>query len=302
MAFLQTLYWSVRCSQLTEKIWQIHQPVFEAENVCPDYRVWPWHGHRLFAYDLITFLRPKLFVELGTYWGTSFFSFCQAVKDFDLKTRCVAIDTWEGDDHTGKYEQTVYETVRSIAGSLFAGTDIELLRAYFKEAVDTFADGSIDLLHIDGFHTYEAVREDFMTWLPKLADNGVVLFHDIADTCDYGSVRYWRELLGQYPGFAFQHSWGLGVLFPKGKDRFDQMEKDNIFDKMKIYECRSEYNLLKIQKDDGEKWREQQDALIKQQEMKITELQTQIVTRDERILQMESSFAWRMAKYLGMGK
>jgi len=287
---------------LTEKIWHIHEPVFEAEQVCPDYRVWPWHGHRLFAYDLMAFLRPKLFVELGTYWGTSFFSFCQAVKDFHLATRCVAVDTWEGDDHTGKYEQRVYDTVQHIAGSLFGDTDIQLLRHYFQEAAAGFADGSIELLHIDGFHTYEAVREDFTTWLPKLADDGVVLFHDIAETCDYGSVRYWQELLARYPGFSFQHSWGLGVLFPKGKARLVEMERNNIADKMKVYECRSEYNLLKIQKDDGEKWREQQDALIKHQEAAIAALQTQIAAMDGELRQMRSAWPFRAAKFLGLGK
>ncbi|NTW88597.1 MAG: hypothetical protein HGB26_05630, partial [Desulfobulbaceae bacterium] len=274
---------------MTEKIWHIHEPVFRAEKVCPDYRVWPWNGHRLFAYDLMAFLQPKMFVELGTYWGTSFFSFCQAVQDFHLGSRCVAIDTWEGDDHTGKYEQKVYDTVRDIAGSLFSDTDIHLLQKHFKDAVVTFADGSIDLLHIDGFHTYEAVREDFTTWFPKLADNGVVLFHDIADSCEYGSVRYWHELLAQYPGFSFQHSWGLGVLFPKGNYFLEEMERNNIADKMKIYECRSEYNLLKIQKDDGEKWREQQDALIKNQENSLAALLAQVAELEGQLERMRSS-------------
>ncbi len=287
---------------MTEKIWQIHTPVFAAEKVCPDHRVWPWNGHRLFAYDLMVFLQPKLFVELGTYWGTSFFSFCQAVQDFHLHTRCVAIDTWEGDDHTGKYEQKVYDTVREIADTLFNDTDIHLLRKYFKDAANTFTDGSIDLLHIDGFHTYEAVQEDFATWLPKLADNGVVLFHDIADVCDYGSVRYWHELLAQYPGFSFQHSWGLGVLFPKGKYYLEVMEKNNISDKMKIYECCSEYNLLKIQKDDGEKWRAQQDALIKHQENNLATLQVQIEEMEDELRRMRSSWPSRVVKYLGLGK
>lgn len=282
---------------MTEKIWHIHEPVFSAEKICPDYRVWPWNGHRLFAYDLIAFLQPKVFVELGTYWGTSFFSFCQAVQDFHLGTRCVAIDTWEGDDHTGKYDPKVFDTVRNIAESLFRDTDIHLMRNYFKDAVDSFPDNSIDLLHIDGFHDYEAVREDFMTWLPKVADNGVVLFHDIADSCEYGSARFWRELLTRHPGFSFQHSWGLGVLFPKGSDCLEAMEKNNIYEKMKIYQCCSEYNLLKIQKDAAEQRGDRQDALIKHQEKQIAELQT-IVTNTERVIQqMKSTLVWRVAKY-----
>ena len=74
-----------------------------------------------------------------------------------------------------------------------------------------------DIIHIDGLHTYEAVSHDFSIWLPKLCENGIMLFHDIASVKKYGSNRFWEELKQQYPyHFEFEHSWGLGILFPKG--------------------------------------------------------------------------------------
>ena len=38
---------------------------------------------------------PRVFVELGTFRGDSFMSFCQAVAKMGTGTQCTAVDTWE---------------------------------------------------------------------------------------------------------------------------------------------------------------------------------------------------------------
>lgn len=79
--------------------------------------------------------------------------------------------------------------------------------------------GSVQLLHIDGFHSYEAVAHDYTTWLPVLADYGIVLFHDIAiQAYGFGVWRWWEEVSSLHPSLEFSHSGGLGILFPKGTD------------------------------------------------------------------------------------
>ncbi|MCR8845363.1 class I SAM-dependent methyltransferase [Paenibacillus sp. SC116] len=209
------------------KIWHKHKPTFEYEQLEPRIvQHSAWVGHRHFCYDYIQHYEPPVVVELGTHWGASFFSMCQAVKDAVLPTSCYALDTWLGDAHSGQYGHEVYEQVSSIASTLYP-TFTHLLRATFDEALDQFENGSIDLLHIDGFHSYEAVKHDYETWLPKLATHGVVWFHDISiHAFGFGVWKLWYELKEQHPSLQFEHSGGLGILFPKGINKhYDVLEK-----------------------------------------------------------------------------
>ena len=172
-----------------------------------------WCGHLPFAAWLIRTVDPKIFVELGTHSGNSYFSFCQSASEASLATKCYAVDTWQGDEHAGNYSDEVFNQVNVHNQAHYANFS-RLLRMTFDDAVSYFSDGSIDLLHIDGLHTYEAVKHDFETWLPKLALGAVVLFHDTnVRERDFGVWKLWEELQVRYPNnLEFLHSHGLGVL------------------------------------------------------------------------------------------
>lgn len=172
-----------------------------------------WCGHLPFAAWLIRELRPRIFVELGTHSGNSYFSFCQSVRESKLQTRCFAVDTWQGDEHAGAYGDEVHAQAAAHNDQYFSGFST-LLRMTFDDGVGLFRDASIDLLHIDGLHTYEAVRHDFETWRPKLAPGALVLLHDInIHESGFGVWRLWAELLAEHPRhLEFLHSCGLGVV------------------------------------------------------------------------------------------
>ena len=185
-----------------------------------DYYSGPWCGHLLFAYDLVCDFQPRKIVELGSHRGQSYFAFCKAVADAGLATKTYAIDTWQGDPHAGFYEESIYQKFSATNEQLFKSFST-MLRCTFDEALSHFDETSVDLLHIDGLHTYDAVRHDFETWRSKLTRPAIVLFHDIAvREKDFGVWKFWMEIKSQYTSFEFEHSNGLGVLLLGSPDQF----------------------------------------------------------------------------------
>ena len=144
--------------------------------------------------------------------GTSYNAFCQAIHAIGSETKSFAIDTWKGDEQAGFYGDEIFDELSKYHDGLYSQFS-RLVRSKFDDAVAHFENGSIDLLHIDGLHTYEAVKHDFETWFPKLSQRSVVLFHDTnVRERSFGVFRLWEELSGKYPHFEFFHGNGLGIL------------------------------------------------------------------------------------------
>jgi cephalosporin hydroxylase len=71
-----------------------------------------------------------------------------------------------------------------------------------KEAVGSaLQDRSVDLLFIDGDHSYDGVKEDFLTYSKYVRSGGCILFHDIVPNHhfpEYGVDKFWRELSNRF--------------------------------------------------------------------------------------------------------
>jgi predicted O-methyltransferase YrrM len=75
----------------------------------------------------------------------------------------------------------------------------------------------LDLLFIDGNHTYDAVNQDFHNFRAMVAPGGVVIFHDINDSefhraNDVGVARLWSEIAGKKLEISCRDTWGgIGI-------------------------------------------------------------------------------------------
>jgi hypothetical protein len=191
-----------KLKQIAEDTW-----LTQVRNYVPS----AWIGHAPFLRFLIRELKPRVFVELGTHNGFSYFVACQTVQELGLPTKTYAIDHWGGDKHAGIFDETVYESAKALNEQYKSFST--LVKMTFLEA-RSFVPNEIDLLHIDGLHTYDAVKEDFETWLPKMNSNGVILLHDIhVRHADFGVYRLWEEIKSVYSTIEFVGSYGLGVIF-----------------------------------------------------------------------------------------
>lgn len=161
-----------------------------------------WEGHRAFAEWIVRKLNPKTIVDLGVDYGYS--SFCFSLPNIG---NVYGIDSFEGDNHAGKRD--TYEYVLSKKKELELD-NLTIIKGYFDDVVKTW-DKQIDILHIDGLHTYEAVKNDFETWIRFLNPNGIILMHDtMVDNPDFGVSKFFKEI--NLPKTNFKNSNGLGIV------------------------------------------------------------------------------------------
>lgn len=172
-----------------------------------------WTGHRSFAEWIVDKTNPEVIVDLGIDWGFSTFSLALAGKG-----KVYGIDLFEGDEHAGRRD--TYDSVLSDVDSLknFGIDNIEIIKDDFNNVAKSW-DKTINILHIDGLHTYEAVKNDYLTWSKFLSADGIILIHN---TQSYEGVKkFFNEI--DLPKFEFHHSAGLGVIC-KNKSIIEQIQ------------------------------------------------------------------------------
>ena len=140
---------------------------------------------------------------MGVDYGFSTFVFGNALQG--SSGTIYGIDLFQGDIHTGFRDTSSSVTDKITEHNL---TNIKIIKGEFTEVSKTWTT-PIDILHIDGLHTFEAVKTDFLTWAPFVKNSGIILFHDITA---FAEIQHFFRILSGGHKLYFTHSAGLGIL------------------------------------------------------------------------------------------
>jgi predicted O-methyltransferase YrrM len=124
------------------------------------------------------------FVELGCYKGKSTSFIGVEIHKRKRDINFFAVDSFQGaTNSTDANEIKAYEGISEIEESYtynvsLIGNKIKTIVSLTDEAAQYFEDGSVDVIFVDGGHSYEVVKADILAWLPKMKPNGIMAGHD----------------------------------------------------------------------------------------------------------------------------
>ena len=125
-------------------------------------------------------LSDKTICEIGCFLGIS----TETFLCFNPK-KLYAIDIWGLNEQYSECDwifngrpnfNDIEQQFRNMAKNY---NNVEIIKNYSKYACHGFQNESLDVVYIDGEHTYTCVSDDIKCWLPKIKKGGYMCGHDI---------------------------------------------------------------------------------------------------------------------------
>lgn len=161
--------------------------------------------HDLYKSIVETFPEGSHFVEVGCWKGRSAAFLGVEIKNSNKNIKLDCVDHWKGSWEHLK-GGPVYDPITDDEDSLYNEflKNTELLRDVINpvrmsslDACKLYSDESLDFVFIDAGHEYDDVKDDILSWLPKVKKGGILAGHDFSNDSP-GIIRAVNELL---PGF-----------------------------------------------------------------------------------------------------
>lgn len=152
------------------------------------------------------------FVEVGSWLGRSTAYMVAAIKASGKDISFDAVDTWEGStdspvngrlaEELAKQSVPLYEQFWANMKACDALPAVRPVRSDSAKAAESYPDGSLDFVFIDGDHALPMVKRDLEAYWPKVKMGGVLAGHDIGERevgfaltefCQSHGLHYYRE-------------------------------------------------------------------------------------------------------------
>ena len=161
-------------------------------------------------------LNPQTVLEIGTHRGGTLYLWARLARPDAI---LVSIDL-PGGKFGGGYSPFRTPIYRRFAQ---AHQKLHLMRANshaestLEETKRLLSGHPIDLLFIDGDHTYEGVKKDWEMYSQLVRSGGLVVFHDVAGNYEDTQVKaFWDTIKTNYPYKEYmahpEGLYGIGVL------------------------------------------------------------------------------------------
>lgn len=166
--------------------------------------------------------KPKIILEIGTYDGGTL-SFLSKFASPDATI--ITMDLPLVRDGAG-YSPTkipFYKSFKSQNQKIYFIRDNSRSISTIEKVKKIINDKQIDVLFIDGDHSYEGVKRDFKNYSPFVKRGGLIAFHDIVDhplELNCKVYDFWNEIKKKYEYQEFisetHEKWaGIGIIINK---------------------------------------------------------------------------------------
>jgi len=142
----------------------------------------------------------KNYMEIGVYNGGTF----NHVSKF-VKGKHIAVDLQFQPDCVNNIKRTV-KNCYTVEGDTHAYSTLEKIKKILGSE-------TVDVLFIDGDHTYEGVKRDYEMYKQFVTDGGVILFHDVLKSKFHHSLncyvdKFWDEIPQPKESKIVSDVWG----------------------------------------------------------------------------------------------
>jgi predicted O-methyltransferase YrrM len=142
-------------------------------------------------------------VEIGSYSGEGTIVLSKYFKEV------LAVDPWQNGydpDDVASHQCPMDEVFNAFQDRTKGLGNVTFSRGKSMDALEFVADGSLDLVYVDGDHRYEGALADLKGWLPKIRKGGCMTGHDFSFPTVQKALS--EVFKGEYLALFQGDSWG----------------------------------------------------------------------------------------------